>query len=167
MPKQKSGSKKCGRGGSPKKAIKRLRRKAIATLREARLTAQLELVAAEAAAAQLRERALEAAADETAQVRADAHGEIARLLEQSRLEAATAALEQRATAEAEARALLAEAELNRKIELLIKHFGSQRSKDWFDAETFRGLARLRGMECRAKEGFAEGFTVRKVAWSIG
>ena len=47
MPKQTSGSKKCGRGGSPKKAIKRLRRKAIATLREARLTAQLELVAAQ------------------------------------------------------------------------------------------------------------------------
>jgi len=76
MPKQKPSSKKCGRGGSPKKAIKRLRRKAIATLREARLTAQIELVAAEAAAAQLRERALEAAGDETAQVRADAHGEI-------------------------------------------------------------------------------------------
>src|SRR6476661_16173 len=68
MPKQTSGSKKCGRGGSPKKAIKRLRRKAIATLREARLTAQLELVAAEAAGAQLRERAIEAAATETAQV---------------------------------------------------------------------------------------------------
>ena len=39
------------KGGSPKKAIKRLRRKAIATLRQARLTAQLELVAAEAAGA--------------------------------------------------------------------------------------------------------------------
>ena len=26
----------------------------------------------------------------------------------------------------------------------------QRSKHWFDAETFRGLARLRGMECRAR-----------------
>ena len=95
------------------------------TLRQARLTAQLELVAADAAGAQIRERALEAAATETArraptrsrdrppaeqsqleaaQVRADAHGEVARLLEQSRLDAATAALEHRATAEAEARA---------------------------------------------------------------
>jgi len=52
--------------------------------------------------------------------------------------------------------------LERKIELLITHFGSQRSKDWFDAETFRGLARLRGVECRAPEGYAEAFTLRKV-----
>jgi LmbE family N-acetylglucosaminyl deacetylase len=52
--------------------------------------------------------------------------------------------------------------LDRKIALLLKHFGSQRSKDWFDDETFRGLARLRGMECRAPERFAEGFFARKV-----
>jgi LmbE family N-acetylglucosaminyl deacetylase len=51
--------------------------------------------------------------------------------------------------------------LERKIELLLAHFGSQRSKDWFDAETFRGLARLRGMECRAPERYAEAFTLRK------
>jgi LmbE family N-acetylglucosaminyl deacetylase len=51
--------------------------------------------------------------------------------------------------------------LERKIELLLTHFGSQRSKDWFDTETFRGLARLRGMECRAPEGYAEAFVMRK------
>ena len=51
--------------------------------------------------------------------------------------------------------------LERKIELLLAHFGTQRSKDWFDAETFRGLARLRGMECRAASGYAEGFFLRK------
>jgi hypothetical protein len=61
---------------------------------------------------------------------------------------------------------LSEAQLTRKIDLLLDHFGSQRSKDWFDAETFRGLARLRGMECRAKDGFAEGFIVRKAALSF-
>src|SRR5438067_99363 len=59
-----SNQKRSGKGGSPKKAIKRLRRKAVATLRQARLTAQLELVAAEAAAAQIREDAHAAAADE-------------------------------------------------------------------------------------------------------
>jgi LmbE family N-acetylglucosaminyl deacetylase len=53
------------------------------------------------------------------------------------------------------------ATLDRKIELLDRHFGTQRSKDWFDAETFRGLARLRGMECRAPEHFAEAFILRK------
>jgi LmbE family N-acetylglucosaminyl deacetylase len=52
--------------------------------------------------------------------------------------------------------------LERKIELLMAHFGSQRSKDWFDAETFRGLARLRGIECRAPEGYAEAFALRKI-----
>jgi LmbE family N-acetylglucosaminyl deacetylase len=56
---------------------------------------------------------------------------------------------------------LRKAALDRKIELLLSHFGSQRSKDWFDAEVFRGLARLRGMECRAPEHYAEAFVVRK------
>ena len=45
----------------------------------------------------------------------------------------------------------------RKVELLMRHFASQRSKHWFDEETFRGLARLRGMECRAESRYAEGF----------
>jgi LmbE family N-acetylglucosaminyl deacetylase len=52
--------------------------------------------------------------------------------------------------------------LQRKVELLMSHFGSQRSKQWFDAETFRGLARLRGMECRAPERYAEAFVGRKL-----
>lgn len=52
--------------------------------------------------------------------------------------------------------------LERKIELLITHFGTQRSKHWFDAETFRGLARIRGMECRAPERYAEAFIARKL-----
>ena len=56
---------------------------------------------------------------------------------------------------------LTAAVLERKIELLQTHFGSQRSKQWFDPETFRGLARLRGMECRAPERYAEAFVVRK------
>lgn len=50
--------------------------------------------------------------------------------------------------------------LARKIELLHKHFGTQRSKAWFDDETFRGLARLRGVECR--ERYAEAFFARKL-----
>ena len=52
--------------------------------------------------------------------------------------------------------------LDRKVDLLLEHFGTQRSKDWFDGETFRGLARLRGMECRAPARFAEAFTIRKL-----
>ena len=43
----------------------------------------------------------------------------------------------------------------RKVELLHKSFPSQRSRDWWDDEDFLGLARLRGMECRAN--YAESF----------
>ena len=52
--------------------------------------------------------------------------------------------------------------LQRKIRLLLAHFGTQASKDWFDEDVFRGLARLRGLECRAAERFAEAFIARKV-----
>lgn len=52
--------------------------------------------------------------------------------------------------------------LRRKIDLLITHFGTQRSKQWFDSETFLGLARLRGMECRAPERYAEAFVGPKL-----
>lgn len=55
---------------------------------------------------------------------------------------------------------LSEDVLARKIELLHTHFGTQRSKAWFDDETFRGLARLRGVECR--ERYAEAFFARKL-----
>jgi LmbE family N-acetylglucosaminyl deacetylase len=52
--------------------------------------------------------------------------------------------------------------MERKTSHLCHHFGSQRSKDWFDPEVFMGLARLRGMECRAPSGFAEAFHARKL-----
>ena len=57
--------------------------------------------------------------------------------------------------------------MERKTKLLDEHFGSQRSKDWFDGEIFKGLARLRGMECRAPERYAEAFHTRKLTLSIG
>jgi LmbE family N-acetylglucosaminyl deacetylase len=53
--------------------------------------------------------------------------------------------------------------MQRKVDLLMAHFGSQRSKQWFDPETFLGLARLRGMECRANERYAEAFVARKLS----
>lgn len=57
---------------------------------------------------------------------------------------------------------VSEAAIEKKIELLQRNFATQNSKDWFDPETFTGLARLRGMECRAPERYAEAFTVRKM-----
>ena len=38
------------------------------------------------------------------------------------------------------------------------------SRDWFTDETFLGLARIRGLECRAADGYAEGFHARKLVW---
>jgi LmbE family N-acetylglucosaminyl deacetylase len=55
--------------------------------------------------------------------------------------------------------------LERKIALLERHFRSQHSKHWYDLETFRGLARLRGNECRAPERYAEAFYSRKLSLS--
>jgi LmbE family N-acetylglucosaminyl deacetylase len=55
------------------------------------------------------------------------------------------------------------AAMARKVELLLDRFGSQRAKDWFDPQIFIGLARLRGSECRAPDGFAEAFHAHKLA----
>jgi LmbE family N-acetylglucosaminyl deacetylase len=49
----------------------------------------------------------------------------------------------------------------RKTELLHASFPSQKDRDWWDDEVFLGLARLRGMECRAR--YAEAFDCTKVA----
>jgi LmbE family N-acetylglucosaminyl deacetylase len=57
---------------------------------------------------------------------------------------------------------VSKAAITRKAELLERHFGTQRSKHWFDQEVFLGLARLRGMECRAPERYAEAFFARKL-----
>jgi LmbE family N-acetylglucosaminyl deacetylase len=51
----------------------------------------------------------------------------------------------------------------RKVELLDKSYPSQRGRDWWDEETFLALARLRGMECRAR--YAEAFTCAKLVIS--
>ncbi len=54
----------------------------------------------------------------------------------------------------------------RKVDLLMEHFGSQRSKQWFTRETFDGLLRLRGIECAAPTGWAEAFDARKITLSF-
>ena len=55
-----------------------------------------------------------------------------------------------------------QATARRKARALLSVFGTQRSKDWFSEETFLGLMRLRGMECRAAGGNAEAFHARKI-----
>ncbi|WP_341888289.1 PIG-L deacetylase family protein [Variovorax sp. YR752] len=54
----------------------------------------------------------------------------------------------------------------RKASHLQRHFGTQRSKAWFSEDTFLGLSRLRGIECRAEGGHAEAFHVRKACLAV-
>ncbi len=54
------------------------------------------------------------------------------------------------------------ADTDRKIELLLNCFPSQAEKHWFEDLTFRGLMRLRGLECCAPEHLAEAFYARKI-----
>lgn len=51
----------------------------------------------------------------------------------------------------------------RKVELLVTHFPSQKTRTWFHPDTFHGLMTLRGVECNAPEGRAEAFHARKLA----
>ncbi|HXO54537.1 MAG TPA: PIG-L family deacetylase [Mycobacterium sp.] len=46
-----------------------------------------------------------------------------------------------------------------KARLLLKHYPSQASHDWFDEQAFLGLSRLRGVQCRNQH--AEAFVVEK------
>jgi LmbE family N-acetylglucosaminyl deacetylase len=57
---------------------------------------------------------------------------------------------------------LTASDLDRKVAALMESFPSQHSRSWFTPETFRGLARLRGIECAARDGFAEAFKARKL-----
>jgi len=54
------------------------------------------------------------------------------------------------------------ATLDRKVAHLGAHFASQQAKGWYDGETFRGLARIRGVEAGAR--YAEAFHCAKLVW---
>ncbi len=57
---------------------------------------------------------------------------------------------------------LKEERLERKIAILHEAFVSQRAKPWFEPESFRALARLRGVECASPTRFAEAFHAPKM-----
>jgi LmbE family N-acetylglucosaminyl deacetylase len=56
---------------------------------------------------------------------------------------------------------LEERDYARKLDILLECFETQRGKQWFSREMFLGLMRLRGVECNAASGYAEGFHCRK------
>jgi LmbE family N-acetylglucosaminyl deacetylase len=51
-----------------------------------------------------------------------------------------------------------------KVERLLRHYPSQTGRDWYDRETFLGLARVRGVQCRAR--YAEAFHVNKMIFGL-
>ena len=60
---------------------------------------------------------------------------------------------------------LTTAQLRTKTDALMQAHASQRRRDWFTPQTFQALARLRGIECRADQGFAEAFHARKLRFA--
>ena len=55
---------------------------------------------------------------------------------------------------------------SRKVELILRHFATQRSKHWLDEETLAGFMRLRGVECAASGRYAEGYHCGKMTLVI-
>jgi LmbE family N-acetylglucosaminyl deacetylase len=49
----------------------------------------------------------------------------------------------------------------RKLDMLMTCFPSQRARAWFNRDVFQAQLRLRGIECNAPSGHAEGFYARK------
>ncbi len=52
--------------------------------------------------------------------------------------------------------------LRAKVDHLRGSFESQHDKPWYRPEVFQSLATIRGIECHAEDGAAEGFHARKV-----
>lgn len=52
----------------------------------------------------------------------------------------------------------------KKVDNILRHFGSQRGKAWFSEDTFYAMLRLRGLESNAPEKHAEAFYCRKIVF---
>ena len=59
---------------------------------------------------------------------------------------------------------LTQAQVRQKVEIISRHYASQRGRSWFSDETFVAMARLRGINCNAAEGMAEAFYARKIVF---
>ena len=56
--------------------------------------------------------------------------------------------------------------LKRKTQLIIENFRTEAERTWFSEETFRALAKIRGIECNAPAGYAEAFYCRKMSFAF-
>lgn len=57
---------------------------------------------------------------------------------------------------------LDEGTCRKKINYIMEVFKSQKHRDWFTPDSFYSILRIRGIECRAREKYAEGFHCRKL-----
>jgi LmbE family N-acetylglucosaminyl deacetylase len=55
---------------------------------------------------------------------------------------------------------------DRKIKYLCEFFQTQSNKSWFTEDTFRAILRLRGVECAARDKYAEAFYCRKLVCEL-
>jgi LmbE family N-acetylglucosaminyl deacetylase len=52
--------------------------------------------------------------------------------------------------------------VQRKIDILLRSYASQRDKRWFTEDAFRALLRIRGIHGASPTGWAEAYSVRKM-----
>ncbi|MEY4385513.1 MAG: hypothetical protein RLY20_796 [Verrucomicrobiota bacterium] len=57
---------------------------------------------------------------------------------------------------------LTDKQAKKKVDGLMKFFGTQRGKHWFTPDLFEGLMRLRAIEAASPTHYAEAFHVRKI-----
>jgi LmbE family N-acetylglucosaminyl deacetylase len=57
---------------------------------------------------------------------------------------------------------LSQALADRKVQLLLEHFQTQRDRRWFTGDLFTAVMRIRGMESNSPSRLAEGFYGRKI-----
>jgi LmbE family N-acetylglucosaminyl deacetylase len=61
---------------------------------------------------------------------------------------------------------LDDATCRRKVDLIISGFQTQKNRQWFTADTFYSLLRLRGIEAGASAKYAEAFYCRKLNFNV-
>ena len=61
---------------------------------------------------------------------------------------------------------ISEEQLDRKIDVLMRSFDSQRNKQWFTEDVFRSMARIRGVHAASSTGFAEAFYSHKLTLRV-
>ena len=57
-------------------------------------------------------------------------------------------------------------DVEHKVKTLLEVYPSRALHEWFDAETLRGILRLRGVESNAPERYAEAFYARKLVLAV-